>query len=63
MHHTQGLEQGGGAKHRKQSAQCNDDDHCLRQKQGGVVGVRVLIFHSLAKRLWKNQQTQPVAVA
>ena len=21
MHHTQGLEQGGGAKHRKQSAQ------------------------------------------
>jgi len=38
MHHTQGLEQGGGAKHRKQSAQCNDDDHCLRQKQGGVVG-------------------------
>ena len=33
-----GIEQGGGAKHRKQSAQCNDDDHCLRQKQGGVVG-------------------------
>ena len=33
-----GFEQGGGAKHRKQSAQCNNDDHCLRQKQGGVVG-------------------------
>jgi hypothetical protein len=23
---------------RKQSAQCNDDDRCLWQKQGGVVG-------------------------
>ena len=37
MHHTQGLEQGGGYKPQP-TAQCNDDDHCLRQKQGGVVG-------------------------
>ena len=33
-----GLEQGGGAQRRKQSAQCNNDDHSLRLKQGGVVG-------------------------
>ena len=33
-----GLEQGGGAKRRKQSAQCNNDDRSLRLKQGGVVG-------------------------
>ena len=33
-----GLEQGGGAQRCKQSAQCNNDDHSLRLKQGGVVG-------------------------
>ena len=33
-----GLEQGGGAQRRKQSAQCNNDDRSLRLKQGGVVG-------------------------
>ena len=33
-----GLEQGGGAQLRKQSAQCNNDDRSLRLKQGGVVG-------------------------
>ncbi len=36
-----GLEQGGSddvSRQSKQSAQCNDDDCCLRQKQGGVVG-------------------------
>ena len=33
-----GLEQGGSAKQSKQSAQCNDDDHSQRLKQGGVVG-------------------------
>ena len=33
-----GLEQGGGAQRRKQSAQCNNDDRSLRLKQGGIVG-------------------------
>ena len=36
-----GLEQGGSddaSRQSKQSAQCNDDDRCQRQKQGGVVG-------------------------
>ena len=36
-----GLEQGGSddaSRQSKRSVQCNDDDRCLRQKQGGVVG-------------------------
>ena len=38
VHTMEGLERGGGAQRRKQSAQCNNDDRSLRLKQGGVVG-------------------------
>ena len=45
---------------RKQSARCNDDDRCLWQKQGGVVGAAFWFFKALPRGCGKISKRNPL---